>query len=622
MPLQPPANVLAALAIFDARTDTFTARAVETSIQGAAKDRDSIPQENRRGGWAEWAAFAFQTREAPNGGPWGTHFQPWMSGGNNDGSPFYVPDLREADAESIAYWAERAKTVKHPVLVARYADLVWDTTEFVTKAKRGRDGIDFARLAIDNYIAASRLDDGAAWGDTRENLGRALELAISVKDAARTSAAVEANIEYVDRTSDDDKIGTYCYLFDRLLPAEKGPELTEEQERQLVEKFEAKFASMIASGSKWHAEPHGPQSVGKLLAAYYQRKGKVEERTRILRGIAEAFERRAKIGDALMGVMFLDSARRTYHDAGLREEAERVQREAQALGPEAVKCMAPITAGSEIKNEDLEKYLAGMMEGGLEAAMERFAIHFVPRQSEILKWLEEKDSQFIAHKLFPTTKMAHGHIVAHVGDDTADPDGKMVHETAERMQYSAPWIGWTLGRMIRDGFTSTHAMDFIRQTPIFEKDRLRLVERGIEAHLRGDYVQAIHTLLPQIEHAIRTLVYLIGKPSNKAHRTGRGVMQFKNLNDLLPKDEWPVPGEHGENLRMYLLATLAHPKGANIRNDVAHGLWPEQAFHRGASERVLHVLFAVARIRLERKPKPEGSEGIPDALPSGDAEPA
>lgn len=601
MPLRPPASVLATLATFDARNDIFTAHAVETAIQGAAKDRESVPPENQRGGWAEWAAFALQTREAPNGGPWGTHFQPWMSGNNNDGSPFYVPDLREADIESVAYWAERAKVVKHPVLVARYADLVWDTMGFVTKAKRGRDGIDFVRLAIDNYIAASRVDDGSAWGDTRENLGRALKLAISVRDAARTSAAVGANIEYVDRTSNDDKIGTYCYLFDRLLPAEKGPDLTEDQEVQLVQRFEAKFAAMIAPGSKWHAEPHGPQSVGKLLAAYYQRKGDAGGRARILQGIAETYERRAKIEDALMGVMFLDSARRTYHEAGLSKEVERVQREAQALGPEAVKCMVPITAESEDKNEDLEKYLAWMMEGGLDTAMERVAICFVPRQAEILNWLEEKDAQFIAHKLFPTTKMAHGHIVAHVGDETGDPDGKMVHETYEYARCSGPELRRTLDRMIREGFTTVRVMSFIRKTPIFEEGRLRLVERGIEAYFRGDYVQAIHTLLPQIEHAIRTLVYLAGKPTNKSHRTGRGVMQFKNLNDLLRKEEWPIPGEDGENMRMYLLATLAHPKGANIRNDVAHGLWRASAFNRSNSDRVFHVLLSVAMIRFERK---------------------
>lgn len=618
MSIQPSPEVVSVLAAFDARSDIFAVHTVATAIRRAVGDRASVPHEYERGVWAEWAAFMLKPREAPSGGTWGTHFQPWTSGTKDDGSPFYVPDLREADAESVAYWAERAKAAKHPVLVARYADLVWDTTTLVTKAKRGRDCINFARLAIDNYIAASGLDKGSAWLDTNANLGRALDLAISVRDADRTSAAVAANIEYYDRTSDDDKIGADCYLFDRLLPARGGPKLTEKQERQLVERFEAKIAVMVAPGSKWHAEPRVPQFAGRLLAAYYQRKGKAEDRARILRGIAEMYERLAKNGDALMGVVFLDKARQTYQEAGHREEAERVQREAQALGPKAETCMTLITVRSEIKMEDLEKYLAWMMEGGFDAAMERFASQFVPRQRDVLKWLEHKDSRFIAHKILPTTKMAHGHIVAHVDDDTADPDGTMVHETAKYMQlpYAVRLIEWSLARMIREGFTTTHAMDFIRKTPIIEEDRLGLVERGIEAHLRGDYVQAIHTLLPQIEHAIRTLVYRLGKPSNKAHRTGRGVMQFKNLNDLLARDEWLVLGEDGEDLRMYFLATLAHPKGANIRNEVAHGLWPERAFHKVVSERVLHVLFAVAGIRLEREPKTDdaGNPESPDTF--------
>ena len=102
--------------------------------------------------------------------------------------------------------------------------------------------------------------------------------------------------------------------------------------------------------------------------------------------------------------------------------------------------------------------------------------------------------------------------------------------------------------------------------------------------------------------------FLMGKPSNKAHRTGRGVMQFKNLNDLLQRAEWSIPGERGEDLRMYLLAMLAHPKGLNIRNAVAHGLLTDSEFDRALSERVLHVLFAVALIRLERISPPDSGE--------------
>jgi len=37
---------------------------------------------------------------------------------------------------------------------------------------KGKPGIEFARLAIDNYVAAAKLDDGSSWGDTHESVGR------------------------------------------------------------------------------------------------------------------------------------------------------------------------------------------------------------------------------------------------------------------------------------------------------------------------------------------------------------------------------------------------------------------------------------------------------------------
>jgi lysyl-tRNA synthetase class 1 len=602
MSLQTPSEIAAVLSAFDVRIDTFTVHDVERAVQNAVKDRNALSADARRGGWAEWAAFGFGVRDVPNGGPWGTHFQPSMSG-NNGGTAFYVPDLREADAETIAYWAGRAKSAKHPVLVARYADLVWDTTEFVTKAKRGRDGIDFARLAIDNYIAASVLDNGSAWGDTRFSLGRALELALRVKDTERIGAAVKASIDYVDRTAKDEKLGTYCYLFDNLLPAERGPALTDEQENSIIEMFESKLAEMTTPGGGWDVEPHGPRDVGIRLAAYYQRKGKAEERTRVLRTVAQAFERRSKIGEPMTGLMFLEDARKYYVEAGLKEEAERVQHEAEKMGPEAEKRLVRTSVKHEIPKAEVDKFLDGMMEGGMEDALRRLALNFIPDQGEIAKHMEEVAKEHPLYAMFfgRAKMLGHGRIEADVGDETGDPDGKMVHETRQHIQFHTYWIAWALDRMVRDGLAAAQFVGFLRPCLLFKEDRIPLIRRGVEAHFMGDYTQAIHLLIPQIERALVLVPPLAGKPSNKPHRTGRGVMQSKSLNDILAKDEWPVPGDGGENLRMYLLTALAHPKGLNIRNDVCHGLWSPSHFTRIASERVLHVLLAVSMLRPSRE---------------------
>jgi lysyl-tRNA synthetase class 1 len=383
MSSEPPPDVAAVLSTLDARNDIFKSRDVESAIFAAVKEPNNIDPKTRRGIWTEWAAFALQTRETSDGGPWKMHFQPRMSGTNGDGSPFYVPDLREADAETLAHWSRRAKEAKHPVLVARYADLVWATTEFVTKGKRPREAFELARLAIDAYIAAADRDSGYAWSDTRDHLGRALDLARSINDEARTRNAIAANIRYVDRTADDNKIGTYCYLFSRLLPAEKAPTLTDDQERSLVEMFEKKFEAMMDPAGPWNADPHGPQNVGTLLADYYRRKSREEDRVRILRGIAGTMERRARAGDPIGALYFLEEARCIYLEAGLRSDAERVQREAQEMGPKAMESLKPITAEFEVKPGEKEAYVARFLAEGLDVAIKLFAHHFVTQQNSV-----------------------------------------------------------------------------------------------------------------------------------------------------------------------------------------------------------------------------------------------
>ncbi|MCC6910190.1 MAG: DUF4209 domain-containing protein [Phycisphaerales bacterium] len=597
MPLTPPPEVAAVLAEFDARIDTFEVMHVQHAVERAVPDWNALAPGVQQAAWAEWAAFDFSTHEA-NGGPWQTYFQPMMTLREGDGMRCR-PDLRRADAAVIEYWSTRARDAKHPVLKARYADLVWDTTKFVTK---GKPVIEFARLAIDNYIAAATLDDGSSWGDTREGVGRALRLALSIKDKVRIGQAVDATIDYVDRTARDDKLGTYCYLFDNLLPPEKGPELPEDLERSIVERMEKKFAEMTTPGSQWDVDPHSPQSIGLRLAAYYQRKNRSEDRVRILRAVGQAFERRAKIGDAMTGVMFLETARKTYAQAGLREEAERVLFDAEQRAPDAVKQLAPMTFEYEVTKEDVDKFCAMLTEGGsMEVALLRLAVEFIPDQ-QALAQIAELARECPLGALLPPLIIDERQIKANIGDEAGDPDGKMVHETSRHIQFHAPWISWGFDHLFANGLTSAHVVDFVRLSPLFTEDRIPLIRRAVEAHIMGDFIQSIHVLVPQIERAVVNIAHHAGKPTVKPFQSGRGVIQSKNLQDALERDE-DVKKILGEKLRMYLLATLAHSKGLNIRNEVCHGLWTTDQFTKTAGERVLHVLLSVSMLR-RAKPAP------------------
>lgn len=586
---------------FDSRVDTFNVMDVQHAVEKAVSDWQSLTPEVQQAAWAEWAAFDFSTHETPDGGPWTTYFQPMMTSVKGDRMGCR-PDLRRADAAVIGYWSTRARNAKHPVLKARYADLVWDTTKFVTG---GKPGIEFARLAIDNYVAAATLDDGTSWSDTHESVGRALALALSIKDKVRIGQAVDANIDYVDRTTIDDKPGTYCYLFDNLLPPRNGPDLSKDVERSIVDRMEKQLAEMTAPGGQWDVEPRSTQSLGVRLAGYYQRKGSTEDRIRVMKAIGQAFERRAKLGDPMTGVMFLEMARETYAEVGLKQDAERVLLEAQQISPDALKQLAPLSVEHEIKKADVDKFCEMLTEGGdMEVALLRVARDFLPDQKRLASDVKDRDRDFPLQAMMSRTVLDENHIRADMGDSSGDPDGKMVYETSQHVQLTVPWMSWGFDHLLANGLTTAHVIDFVRQSPLFTEDRIPLIQRGVEAHILGDFIQSIHILVPQIERAVVNIARYVGSPTVKPFQSGKGVMQSKNLQDALERDE-AVKAKLGENLRMYLLSTLAHNKGLNIRNEVCHGLWTTDQFTKTASERVLHVLLSVSLLRAKLKDESE-----------------
>lgn len=54
-----------------------------------------------------------------------------------------------------------------------------------------------------------------------------------------------------------------------------------------------------------------------------------------------------------------------------------------------------------------------------------------------------------------------------------------------------------------------------------------------------------------------------------------------------------------ENVRLYLLAFLADPRGINLRNRVAHGLLEHEQMERVLTDRLVQVLLALSCLVLK-----------------------
>lgn len=158
----------AVISDFETRMEPLETHVIQTALSVARTKLEGQVSEGDT--WADLAAFAFQADQEDRE-PWGTYFGPMGTWNMNDGSFRYSPDPRDVTPEIVTHWVERAEALSHPVMKARYADLVWDYAHRVTNKK---SDVRFARTAIDSYMAAVTNKMNADDHDDVEALQRAL----------------------------------------------------------------------------------------------------------------------------------------------------------------------------------------------------------------------------------------------------------------------------------------------------------------------------------------------------------------------------------------------------------------------------------------------------------------
>ncbi len=130
---------------------------------------------------------------------------------------------------------------------------------------------------------------------------------------------------------------------------------------------------------------------------------------------------------------------------------------------------------------------------------------------------------------------------------------------------------------LEHGFISRFQMyEILWDNPFVPFDRLEIYSRGLIAGFRGDYILALHLLLPQLENSLRRILKLYGAvPSGYSDER---IQQDYTLGGLLRMPELVVL--LGKDAVFDLQGLLAEPLGANLRNVALHGLMSESEFHQ------------------------------------------
>ena len=557
--------------------------------------RRSLPSqspEEQSGGWAELAAFQFAPSRSEQASPWNTYFHPHGGATFSDGTQFHVPDIAQADPEILEYWRRRSLEASHPVLQARYADLVWD---FSPHFKVKRD-VAQARVAVDAYLATVERRLFIRLPEAVPYLTRALSLALSIGDDGRARLAVAAMLSFFEGEAKPNHHGTWAFIFDDVLQNKKAP-ITSGQEERIVSGLE----SVLQRASTLNTEDFSPwdaQAAAERLAAYYHKHGRPEDVRRVIRIYGGAFESISEQASSSLSTAWLAPVLDAYRNLGMDEDAKRVQLKLAEKAKTLKSEMKTISVPVEISQAEVDGFLEVLTAGTADECLTRIAFEFVPKAEPVRDLLRKMTEQAPLMARIAVVKSDEGFTVATAGSVTEDPDGRLLLQLAQHIEGMTPLLSLALERGLEKYSLGPESIaTYLYQSPVFRAERKELIDAGLTAHFAGDYVKAIHVLLPQIEEACRVCLGLLGEPVTRVKGQNKGILHQKNLNEIL--DEAAFQRTMGEDVLLYLKAFLTEPIGLNVRNRLCHGLMGAIEFTRLLSDRVIHVMLMLAQIRTK-----------------------
>ena len=559
----------------------------ETDVAGqvfaAAKKIESPTAEEKKAADAECWGFNFHPQTPGEVSEWKTHFGPAFVMGD-----FRNPDIAWIDQAVVKYWVNRMSIAKHPLLRARYADLVWDLSK---RACSMKPSIDAARIAIEGYVAAAVMADSDNATTASDRLERAMRLAVSIGDMPRAEHARDALVDLFTRVNET---WGWVTLYDFFNDSPK-IKLMDAQWDAAVSGLEAHVTEV--DGKPEGIDPGGSLHVAARLVRHYQRLSHHSDAHRVVLACGKAAERFAAKADHTRAYFWLDQVFRFFRINGLDAEAERIQIEARRRGEQARGEAKPISAGLEVPSDELDKFLTELTDGGLDAALQNIAGHFVPDLNTLRDRLKQFRKEFPMGTMWPIAKMAEGQMVGQIGSIDTDPDGALLNAVADEIRHGKFFLEKTFDRLReRYSVTADQIVDFLFESVAFTVGFRSIIHQGVEAYLGEDHPKAISLLVPQIENGLRFLLPLIGRPQNKPKRGDQPGMTEKTLTDML-EYEPAIKDKFGEDAQLYMVAFLADSRGLNIRNRMCHGLMMKEDFNRWISDRVLHTMLLLGMCR-------------------------
>jgi hypothetical protein len=527
---------------------------------------------------------------------WGTYFGPMWVSNDGNGNLTEAPALAFVTQEVIDYWEKRIEECSNPILKARYAGLVWDLKE---KQTGNKPHFDVCKKYISALIEVAKGDYHKYDISTYIKLDQALKWAISINDSKLINDAKTTLITFEKTNAKDTLPGTWGYSFEWLMKNSKIFSSDEENDiiSDLTNRLERLKKLEIDGAGEEKFDPWSIENNAKLLANYYKRKGDNKKTKQFVDDIRDAIYKVLPNGAAMQKSAWLETVYKIYKEYQFDEDAKIVLAELAKIGESIVEEMGKISVPFEIPNDKLQEYLKDMTSGSFEEVIAKFVFRYIPNKEDNKKQLLEIAKKNPLQFLFSTQLIdAKGRVVAKIGGIETDLEGQLLIHISQSLQISTFFVRSIIQKMIElNLMTKDSIIDFLKKSPVFEKDRYEFIEKGLDAYFVNDYITAIHLLIPQIENAIRNIIEKTGGLTLEPSRCGG--FNLKTFDKLL-RDENLI-ATLGIDFTNYFRILFTEQRGWNLRNNVCHGIANLSHFNYATADRVLHALLCLGFINFE-----------------------
>lgn len=306
------------------------------------------------------------------------------------------------------------------------------------------------------------------------------------------------------------------------------------------------------------------------------------------------------IQGALRAVNFYQKGIMLYRNNGESDKADAAHKRLVEIQKEIPKIMVPFSVELDIKGviDNLKANMEGL---SFEECVIRLTQMFVFEKQEDIKKrvIEEFKDNPISHLFGKSLINAQGQTVLalhplDIYDPEKDPKLMELHmyqNALEKQKVAGDiWVKNAL-IIIRDKFVIDKSMvEFlVKDNPIIPDGRERIFQSGLYMFLNGDYYEALHILAPQVENLFRNIAREVGGLTVTLEKDGSSME--KVLSSILSLPE--LVDCYDNDILFTFRGLLNEQAGANIRNEIAHGIISEYACSTGVC-----LYFGVAVIKL------------------------